>query len=161
MTEVSQEKLALAEKIGQEVQAAFDKMASPENATKDALTLAPQSFQERLAGYDVSQLRQEIGQQLEQHNAERQLLGGSFACSVCTTLLYAAIVAALGATIIVSGGMSIPAVLAASGYSMSGLAVVISAITGVSTGAITAMLTAGGTTLGVLVIGLCEAMGKC
>jgi hypothetical protein len=57
--------------------------------------------------------------------------------------------------------MSIPAVLAASAYSMSGLAVVISAMTGVSVGAVTALLGAGGTTLSIVCLGLCEAMGAC
>jgi hypothetical protein len=75
--------------------------------------------------------------------------------------MYFGIAALLGASIILSGGMSIPAVMAASGYSMSGLAVVISAMTGVSVGAVTALLAAAGTTLGLLVLGLCEAIGWC
>jgi len=161
MNDVSKQQLGSAEQIGRELKLAFDAMSSPDNAGQDILELAPVAFKNRLATHNLDNLRLDIAQQLEQQKADGQLLGGTFACTACSTLVYAGIVVLLGASVILSGGMSIPAVLAASGYSISGLAVVISALTGVTTGAVTALLTVAGTTLGVLVIGLCEAMGKC
>lgn len=161
MNTVSPQALATAKQIGEEINATFNSFSSENNNNQDIIELAPISFKNRLKNHDISKLRQDITQQLALQKADSPLLGGAFACSACTVLVYAGIVAALGATIILSGGMSIPAVLAASGYSASGLAVVLSAMTGVSTGAIVAMLNIGGTTLGVLVVGLCEAMGNC
>ncbi|GAB1263695.1 hypothetical protein [Aurantivibrio infirmus] len=161
MTDVSDQQLSQAQQIGQEIREAFEALKRPENKGRDVFELAPKSFQDRLSDAEESKLKSDIAQEVEKHNEKSKLLGGSFGCSVCTTLTYSALVAALGASVIASGGMSIPAVLAASGYSMAGLATVIAALTGVSAGAITAMLTGAGVTLGVLVIGLCEAMGHC
>jgi len=161
MSDVSEQDLKKAKQIGKEMQEAFAAMKRPENKGKDVFQLAPLSFQERLRDFDETKLRSDIAKEIEKHNENAAVLGGSFACSVCTTLTYSGVVALLGASIILSGGMSIPAVLAASGYSMAGLATVIAALTGVSAGAITAMLSIAGATLAVLVVGLCEAMGHC
>jgi len=161
MTLVSGDKLISARAIGEEIKAALEASRLPENSGRDVLELAPVSFQSRLAEFNVSKLSAEIAQELEKKKSGEPLLGSMFGCSVCTTLTYAGIVALLGASVIVSGGMSIPAVLAASGYSMAGLATVISAMTGVSAGAVSALLSVAGASLGLVVIGLCEAMGCC
>lgn len=81
-------------------------------------------------------------------------MASKFWCDIYVTGMYVGIAAIIGGSIILSGGLSMPAVLAASGYSMSGLAVVISAMSGVSTGAVTAILTASSMTLAILVLGL-------
>ena len=89
------------------------------------------------------------------------LLGGAFKCKLCTTGVFVGIALAIGGSIILSGGMSIPAVLAASAYSVSGLAAVIAAMTGLTTGAVTALLVMAGMTLSLLCLGLCEKMKAC
>lgn len=161
MSDAKEPNLKQAQQIGKEMQEVFEALKRPENKGKDVFQLAPLSFQERLKDFDEEKLKNDIAEEVGKHNENAAVLGGSFGCSVCTTVTYGGIVIALGASVILSGGMSIPAVLAASGYSMAGLATVISALTGVSAGAITAMLSIAGTTLGVLVVGLCEAMGHC
>jgi hypothetical protein len=169
-TPVSEEKVAEAKAIGAEIRTAMEVVrssgtmnarASSSNAPASSfMEHAPDTLKVRLAGRDLQALERE-GAQLGATGAAGGLLRSAFGCGVCTTGMYVGIAALLGASIILSGGMSIPAVLAASGYSMSGLAVVISAMTGVSAGAVTALLTAAGTTLGLVVLGLCEAIGWC
>ncbi|WP_434355518.1 hypothetical protein NF212_10935 [Parasalinivibrio latis] len=159
MKEVTEETLAMAKSIGSEIDEALNAHQAPENRGRDILDLTPDSFRQRLTGVPVEELQEEVSQEYAAQNTP--LMKSKFSCAACTTLTYAGIVAAVGATVIVSGGMSIAAVLAASGYSVAGLATIISAMTGVSVGAVTAMLSVSGVTLSVLVIGLCEKMGKC
>jgi hypothetical protein len=164
MSDVSDAKKAEAEAIGKEILAAIQAAkATPSSPGAEPVAQlmqhAPSSLQQRLSGRDLTALG--IHADPTAGAAPGGLMKGAFKCTLCTTGLMIGIAAALGGSIILSGGMSIPAVLAASAYSMSGLAVVISAMTGVSVGAVTALLGAGGTTLSIVCLGLCEAMGAC
>ena len=153
--------LELAKNIGEEMRIALERSHAPGNMGKDITSLAPDYLRDRLKELNIDKIRAEVADAYKEKYQGNQPLGSAFGCGVCTTLTYSGLVILIGGTIILSGGMSIPAVLAASGYSTAGLATVISAMTGVTTGAISAMLTAGGATIGLLVIGLCEAMGSC
>lgn len=164
MTEVAESQTTEAEVIGKEILAAIQAAKSSETVHKvgsveHLMEHASPSLKKRLAGRDLTALN--VDDTDFPKGKEPELLEGRFKCTVCTTGLTLGIAAALGGGIILTGGMSIPAVLAASAYSMSGLAVVISAMTGVSVGAVTALLTAAGTTLSIVCLGLCEAMGAC
>jgi hypothetical protein len=164
MSDVSEAKKSEAQAIGKEILAAIQAAkAVPSNPGAEPVQLlmqhAPSSLQQRLAGRNLSALSVQADPTAGIDQAG--LMKGAFKCTLCTTGLMVGIAAALGGSIILSGGMSIPAVLAASAYSMSGLAVVIAAMTGVSVGAVTALLGVAGTTLSIVCLGLCEAMGAC
>lgn len=161
MTDLLDARLQLAKEIGREISATLHAAHLPKFSGHDIYELTPDSFKARLKQHDVPKLRVDFAREIEEQRDDELLFGSAFGCSLCTTLTYTGLVAALGASVVLSGGMSIPAVLAASGYSVTGLATIISAMTGVTVGAVTAMLTAAGTTLGLVVIGLCEAMGAC
>jgi len=171
-TEVPQEKIEEAKKIGSEILSVIEKLSQPQQPLMGASKVAnqeqtfasflPDSIKDRFEGQDISQLEAEGQSFCAISNDDKPaLLGSKFGCSVCTTGLYFGIAAIIGGGAILTGGMSIAAVAAAAGYSTTGLAVVISALTGLSTGAVSAIMTGAGITLGVLVLGLCEKMGKC
>jgi hypothetical protein len=164
MSDVSEAKKSEAEAIGKEILAAIQAAkAAPAGPGAEPVAQlmqhAPSSLRQRLSGRDLSALSIQADPTAEAD--QPGLMKGPFKCTLCTTGLMVGIAAALGGSIILSGGMSIPAVLAASAYSMSGLAVVISALTGVSVGAVTALLGVAGTSLSIVCLGLCEAMGAC
>ena len=153
--------LELAKSLGEEIRYTLKRSHEPQHMGKEITSLASVAFKKQLQKVNLDKVRGEVADAFQEKYQGNQPLGSAFGCATCTTLTYSGLVILIGGTIIVSGGMSIPAVLAASGYSTAGLATVISAMTGVSTGAISAMLTASGATIGLLVIGLCEAMGAC
>lgn len=164
MSDVSAAKKSEAEAIGKEILATIKAAKAATSApgaepVERLMQHAPPSLKQRLAGRDLSALS--VNADPAAGPDQGGLLQGGFKCTLCTTGLVVGIAAALGGSIILSGGMSIPAVLAASAYSMSGLAVVISAMTGVSVGAVTALLGVAGTSLSLVCLGLCEAMGAC
>lgn len=153
--------LELARTLGVELEMAINKSHQLENRGKPVEDLASSYLKQQLINIDLDAVRTEVADAYAEKNKGQPVFGGAFGCSLCTTLTYSGLVILIGGSIILSGGMSIPAVLAASGYSVAGLATVISALTGVTTGAVTAMITASGATVGLIVIGLCEAMGAC
>ncbi|MEZ5691004.1 MAG: hypothetical protein R3D71_04995 [Rickettsiales bacterium] len=168
---ISQEKIADAEFIGKEIMKAMEAvrdkqklmMASDGNVQGIPPSIADNlsdDIKKRLTGYDIEVLEKE-GSEICALGAKEGLLTSKFGCGCCTAGFYIGLAAIIGGAIILSAGMSIPAVLAASGYSMSGLATVLAAMTGVEVGAISLMLTAAKATLGLIALGICEKMGWC
>ncbi len=173
-TEVPEEKIEEARAIGEEIRKAIEAaeqsgaplMAAPANTDADAAQISftsylPENIIDLMGDQDLTALEAQGAEFCTLKANESGLMTSKFGCSLCTTGLYFGIAALIGGAVVLSGGMSIPAVLAASGYSLSGLAVVISAMTGVSVGAVTAIIGGAQITLGLAVLGLCEAMGKC
>lgn len=169
ITEISETKINEAKAIGSEIFGAMQKI--------NTQTMSPTTSNEAESSRLTDFLSKDLAAKLKHHDLEALeaqgaefctlkseksgLMTSKFGCAACTTGLYIGIAALIGGAVVLTGGMSIAAVAAASGYSISGLAVVISAMTGVSVGAVSAIIGAGQVTLGVVVIGLCEAMDKC
>lgn len=169
VNQVSEEKIAEAKSIGKDIFHAMNAMERQQAPLGAVQGMSLSSFTDfltddlknRLKNQDIAALEARGAEFCSIKANESGLMTSKFGCAACTTGLYIGIAALIGGAVVLTGGLSIAAVAAASGYSVSGLAVVISAMTGVSTGAVSAIIGAGQVTLGVVVVGLCESMGKC
>lgn len=159
--EVSEEKIAEAKAIGNEIQIAIEKMQQQSTSQNSFADIISSNITDKIQSQDIQSLEAQGAEFCTLKPAEAGLMTSKVGCALCTTGLYVGIAALIGGAVVLTGGMSIAAVAAASGYSMAGLSVVISAMTGISTGAVTAIIGAGQVSLGIVVLGLCEAMGKC
>lgn len=158
----SEPNVKAALKMGEGIRDALAMSHTPQGRDREIVSLLPIQLQAQFAKINLAKVRVDLAESYERRCAHKRMpLSSALGCSCCTTLIYASVVALIGLSISASDGVSIPAVLAASGYSIVGLATVISALTGATVGAVTGLLTARGATLGLVVIGLCEAMGAC